>query len=90
MTQVGQLQLELAFNYGLYGYGHSPQLSDAIGSFEQLPAELRVRHSLYPRVHPPDDRTDGASSTLIPPAVSAHRLPQCLIAPTTLHARPPL
>jgi hypothetical protein len=75
MTRVGQLQLELAFNYGLYGYGHSPQLSDAMGSFEQLPPELRVRHSLYPRVQPPDDRTDFASATLIPPAVTPFPMP---------------
>lgn len=62
---TGRLQLEMLFNYGLYGYGHSPQFKEG---FE--PAEMRIRYSLFPRVQPPIGREDEATSTLIPRAVS--------------------
>ena len=49
--EVGQMDLEMTFLYGLYGYGSSPQLKDP-----NLKPEDCVQYSLMPRINPAPDQ----------------------------------
>ena len=61
---VGTIDLELAFSYGMFGYGYSDQLKE-----EGRPPEELVAHSLFPRIMPPTERRDGTSNLLLPMTV---------------------
>ena len=63
-TMVGEMALTLSFSYGLFGYGYSNQLKD-----DARPPEEHIRHSLYPRVDPPEERMETSRMTLVPKAV---------------------
>jgi hypothetical protein len=62
---AGEINLQLLFNYGLFGYGHSNQykppqtIEGAKFSFAS-----NMQRSLFPRVEPPDDRVDGNGITM--------------------------
>ncbi len=58
-TIVGTLHLDIAFSYGVFGYGYSPQLTDV------LPVTQALKRSLFPRVAPPRRRTDTRKAVIM-------------------------
>lgn len=65
MFLVGDIELELTFNYGLFGYGYSYQIKQAQG----LKPEDQIQYSLLPRINPPPDQCDQQEPVLISQAV---------------------
>lgn len=78
---AGQILVRVTFTYGLYGYGHSNQLPKRLanGRRSQSPPPeeddehnvmqfvlSQIKHSLYPRICPPIERTDGDGVSLVP------------------------
>eukprot|EP01135_Chromosphaera_perkinsii_P011623 Nk52_evm6s2462 gene=Nk52_evmTU6s2462 len=62
---VGTVDLELAFAYGVFGYGYSDQLKEE----GRAPEEL-LTHSLFPRIMPSPERRDVTSNLLLPMTVA--------------------
>eukprot|EP00742_Colponemidia_sp_Colp-10_P011001 GILJ01012161.1.p1 GENE.GILJ01012161.1~~GILJ01012161.1.p1 ORF type:complete len:447 (+),score=33.31 GILJ01012161.1:472-1812(+) len=58
---VGDISLEFAFTYGLFGYGYSSQLKDEVVRVEQS-----LRFSLLPRLQPDADRLEQKRKTMLP------------------------
>ncbi|XP_028415755.1 C2 calcium-dependent domain-containing protein 6-like [Dendronephthya gigantea] len=62
---VGAVELEFAFSYGVFGYGFSDQLENLV----HLPEEV-LRQSMFPRVHPPEDNMFSKWCLLKPKTVA--------------------
>ncbi|KAJ3197345.1 hypothetical protein HDU67_003750, partial [Dinochytrium kinnereticum] len=58
--QVGDIDLELTFNYGRFGYGYSYQLDE-----EDITAEEQVQYSLLPRILPPRDQREPEDAVMV-------------------------
>eukprot|EP00002_Diphylleia_rotans_P010199 TRINITY_DN2059_c0_g1_i11.p1 TRINITY_DN2059_c0_g1~~TRINITY_DN2059_c0_g1_i11.p1 ORF type:complete len:324 (-),score=69.41 TRINITY_DN2059_c0_g1_i11:485-1456(-) len=58
---VGEIHLEVLFNYGLFGYGYSMQLKD-----DQKKSTDFLALSLFPRIEPPEDRIETDRITMTP------------------------
>lgn len=54
---VGSVELEITFNYGLFGYGCSNQLSE-----EKLKAEDMIVYSLIPRIIPSGEQRESSGA----------------------------
>jgi len=63
---VGEIQVAITFHYGLFGYGYSTQLRRKDQG--QQP-DWYVRHSLFPRIEPPSDRSEIGRGVLLPKAI---------------------
>ncbi|KAG5462605.1 MAG: hypothetical protein BJ554DRAFT_4453, partial [Olpidium bornovanus] len=62
---VGEINLEVTFNYGEFGYGYSVQMLEP-----NVEADDLVRYSLFPRINPMPDETDFESHVLQVKAVA--------------------
>eukprot|EP00842_Homolaphlyctis_polyrhiza_P002069 jgi/Hompol1/2863/HPOL_003041-RA len=51
--EIGQIEIEITFSYGLFGYGSSPQLKDI-----EIKPEEAIQYSLMPRINPPPENND--------------------------------
>ncbi|KAI9218310.1 hypothetical protein BC828DRAFT_399703 [Blastocladiella britannica] len=61
---VGDIELEMTFNYGSFGYGYSPQLKED----KRSPNEL-VAYSLFPRINPPQQSVEAGDGVMAVKAV---------------------
>lgn len=61
---VGEIQLEITFNYGAFGYGYSIQLQE-----ENMTPDDLIRYSLFPRITPQAAETETETSVLVVKAV---------------------
>ncbi|KAI8834674.1 hypothetical protein BC829DRAFT_69960 [Chytridium lagenaria] len=59
-VQVGDIDMELTFNYGRFGYGYSYQLEE-----EDATAEEVVQYSLLPRIIPPRDQREPDEAVMV-------------------------
>ncbi|KAI9137033.1 hypothetical protein BKA69DRAFT_1100874 [Paraphysoderma sedebokerense] len=57
---VGDLELEITFSYGSFGYGYSPQLKEEKRTVDEL-----LSYSLFPRITPPQDQMESDGTVLI-------------------------
>nr|KAJ3419775.1 Hyaluronan and proteoglycan link protein 1 [Polyrhizophydium stewartii] len=62
--EVGQMELELTFSYGMFGYGSSVQLQD-----EDILPEEAIQYSLMPRINPAQDLCEPEEPVLAVQAV---------------------
>lgn len=61
---VGEIQLEITFNYGAFGYGYSIQLQE-----ENMSPDDLIRYSLFPRLTPQVAEMEAETSVLVVKAV---------------------
>ncbi|ORZ35341.1 hypothetical protein BCR44DRAFT_116748 [Catenaria anguillulae PL171] len=61
---VGDMSLEITFNYGSFGYGYSPQLKED----KRAPNEL-IAYSLFPRINPPQSQMESEDGVMAVKAV---------------------
>ncbi|KAJ3375953.1 Hyaluronan and proteoglycan link protein 1 [Allomyces arbusculus] len=61
---VGDVSLEITFNYGSFGYGYSPQLKEE----KRVPEDM-ITYSLFPRINPPEDQMESVDGVMAVKAV---------------------
>ncbi|KAI9151098.1 hypothetical protein H9P43_009713 [Blastocladiella emersonii ATCC 22665] len=61
---LGDIRLEMTFNYGSFGYGYSPQLKE-----ERRTANEMVAYSLFPRINPPASQMESEDGVMAVKAV---------------------
>ncbi|KAJ3107645.1 hypothetical protein HDU97_003639 [Phlyctochytrium planicorne] len=74
-VQVGDIDLEITFNYGRFGYGYSYQVENSFGQNaaytknqleeEDVKPEEQVQYSLFPRILPPRDQREPDEAVMV-------------------------
>ncbi|KNE61088.1 hypothetical protein AMAG_06843 [Allomyces macrogynus ATCC 38327] len=59
---VGDVSLEITFNYGSFGYGYSPQEG------KRVPEDM-ITYSLFQRINPPEDQMESVDGVMAVKAV---------------------
>ncbi|KAJ1508271.1 Hyaluronan and proteoglycan link protein 1, partial [Coelomomyces lativittatus] len=56
---IGDVALEITFNYGVFGYGYATQLKEEKRSTDEM-----IMYSLFPRINPGEDQLDPDTGVL--------------------------